>query len=168
MGLTTELLERAAFGRAQPGFTERTTLRLRESGLSAHLELLFGVACLQKNRPGEASRHFKEAWELLPGNPVLANNHAVMLGAGPGDADRAAALAIIEGVLASHPEVPTFLDTKGQILLALRRPEEAALILEAALKQAPAPATHLALAEAYSRLGRTDLADLHRNLAARK
>jgi tetratricopeptide (TPR) repeat protein len=168
MGLTTELIGGAELWNSQPGFGERTARRLRECRLAAHLRLLDGIAAIQKNLPDEGLGHFKAAWESLPGNPVIANNYAAMLGMRRADVDRAAALVIIDGVLKSHPDVPSFLDTKGQILLVLRRPEEAVPFLELALKGAPSPGAHLALAEAYSRLDKKDLADRHRALATGK
>lgn len=165
MDLTTELIQGAALWSSQPGFTERTQRRLRESGLQAHLELLWGVAGIRKNQPGEAFKHFKMAWELLPGNPVLANNYAAMLGMSRNDLDRAAALDIIERVLERKPNMSSFLDTKGQILLRLGRVEEAVVVLEVAAKGAPDRATYAALAEAYTRLGKTELAESRRQLA---
>lgn len=165
MDLTTELIQGAALWDSQPGFTERTQRRLRESGLQAHLELLWGIAEIRQNQPGEASKHFKLAWELLPENPVLANNHAALLGMSRDDADAAAALEIIGKVLERKPDVPAFLDTKGQILLRLGRDEEAVVVLELALKGAPDRGTHAALAEGYTRLGKTELAASHRRLA---
>jgi hypothetical protein len=62
--------------------------------------------------------------------------------------------------------VAPFLDTKGQILLRLGRVDEAVVVLESALKGVPDRGTHGALAEAYSRLDKTELAASHRRLAA--
>lgn len=168
LGLTTELIEGADQWLSQPGFAGRMNRRLRDAGLEAHLELFAAIASLQGNQVAEASDRFKHAWELLPGNPVLANNHAAMLATRPGDADPAGALEIIDGVLVKHPDVPSFLDTKGQILLQLGRVEESVVVLEAALKGAPDRGTHAALAEAYSRLGQTEQAGSHRRLAEQK
>lgn len=168
LGLTTELIEGADRWLSQPGFAGRMNGRLREAGLEAHLELFAAISSLRRNQTAEASDRFKRAWEMLPGNPVLANNHAAMLAIRPRDADPALALEIIDGVLVKHPAVPSFLDTKGQILLQLGRVEESVLVLEAALKGAPDRGTHAALAKAYSRLGQTERAASHRQLAERK
>ena len=143
-GLTTKLIEGSGQWLSQPGFGGRMNRRLRDAGLEAHLELFAAIASLRGNLPDEASDRFKHAWELLPGNPVLANNHAAMLGARPKDADPAGALEIIEGVLINHPDVSSFLDTKGQLLLRLGRIQESVGVLEAALKGAPGRGTHAA------------------------
>lgn len=164
-GLTTELVEGVAQWRSLPGFVGRTHRRVRDAGLEAHLQLLGAIASLERNRPDEASEQFEYAWQLLPGNPVLANNHAALLATRPSEADPAGALEIINEVLKKHPNDPAFLDTKGQILLRLGRFEEAVVMLEAALKGAPDRGTHASLAEAYTQLGNTELAASHRRLA---
>lgn len=168
LGLTTELIEGADQWLSQPGFSGRMHRRLRDAGLEAYLQLFAAIGELQRNQVAEASDRFRSAWELIPGNPVLANNHAALLATRPQDANPAGALEIIEGVLASHPTVPSFLDTKGQILLQLGRPEEAVVVLEAALKGAPDRGTHATLAKAYARLGQTERAASHRQISEQK
>lgn len=168
LGLTMELMEGVAGWGGIPGFTERVSGRLQEAGLEAHPHLLSGIAALDSGTPSNASDHFKAAWELLPENPVMANHHAALLVVRPSDADRALALKIIDGVLEKHPQVASFLDTKGQVLLSLRRVEDAVIVLEAALNLAPLPSTHLALSQAYTQLGEHELADHHRKLAGER
>jgi len=166
--LTGELLTGAGRWADLPGFGAGTRQRLTESGLDAHLLLLSGISSLMENKPDQAFVQFRKAWELLPGNPVIANNHALLLAASQASGAPVEALAIIDGVLDQYPSVAPFLDTKGRILLRIGSFEEAVVVLELALKSSPDRATHAALAEAYTGLGQTELAGWHRELSVRK
>jgi uncharacterized protein HemY len=70
--------------------------------------------------------------------------------------------------LGKHPDHPSFLDSRGQILLRRGRTGEAVQALESTLKIFPSAATHRALAEADSRIKQMDLAASHRKAALPK
>jgi tetratricopeptide (TPR) repeat protein len=163
--LTNELLIGAGVWKSFPGFAEKTRRRLSEAGLDAHSELLAATASIVGRKPGEAFVQFRNAWTLLPGNPLIANNYAYLLAFRQTDAAPTKALAIIEGVLESDPDVAEFLDTKGRILLRLERFDEAVATFERALARGADRITHRSLAEAYDGLGQTELAETHRQLA---
>jgi uncharacterized protein HemY len=97
--------------------------------------------------------------------PYVANNMATLLTLStPPELDRA--LAIIQSVVTNSPANPEFRDTRGQILLKLKRYQEAITDLEFALPSLkPAASTHKALAEAYQALGLSQLAQEHLRLA---
>jgi len=163
--LTNELLIGAGTWESFPGFAEKTRRRLTEAGLEAHSELLAATASFVGRKPGEAFLRFQNAWALLPGNPVIANNYAYLLAFRQSDAAPMQALAVIDGVLETHPDIADFLDTKGRILLHLGRFGEAAEVLDRALDIGADRGTHASLAEAYAGLGETELAETHRRLA---
>lgn len=166
LGLTLELLQGLERFDREPGFRSRVSQRIEASGLLAHQQLLSALANLQQKRPQLAFDEFKKAWELLPANPIIANNYAGILALqrAPGIASQA--LPIIDAVLKNYPNAPTFLDTKGQVLLGMGQAKEAVAVLEAALRGAPMASTHLVLAEAYAQIGSPVLAQSHRQRAA--
>jgi tetratricopeptide (TPR) repeat protein len=100
-----------------------------------------------------------------PEHAVAWNNLAWALSKEPGqDLDRA--LAAVNEALERRPEEFRFRETRGQILVALGRWDEAVGDLEFALNGMPDAAdVHGALATAYERLGQTDLATIHRQQA---
>lgn len=166
--LTSELIAGHTYWTFQPGFSGRAVTRLTELGCEGHARLLAALVALAQGQQEDASRDFARACELLPGNPIIANNHAAILGTGNGGTDPEIACVMIDQVLKEHPGVGAFQDTKGRILLKLGRPQDACKVLEGALKAANDPGTHLALADAYAALGKSDLAATHRKLAVGK
>lgn len=122
--LTTELMTGVGQRTLPPGFSETCANRLTEAGLAAHGQLLAALSSAGQNQTDEAFSQFKNAWQLLPGNPVIANHYAALLGVRPNDGDPEAALAIIDGVLKTHPGIPAFQDTRGRVLLRLGRLDE--------------------------------------------
>lgn len=166
--LTAELIAGTSLWLYQPGFSERAAACLADGKLQGLRELLAGLEKMQLGATDEAFQHFERGYGLLPDNPVLANNLAAILGTRPVGSDPARALVIIDGVLEKSPNLPSFLDTKGQILLRMGRNAEALLPLEAALSVQPSPGAHLILAEAYSRLGKHETAEVHRQAAKQK
>ncbi len=164
---TSELIAGCRTWRFLPGFQENARAALEAKRLTGLVLLLDGLEALSGGRQDEAVRRLEQAHSLIPGNPVLANNLASLIGCRITGAEPKRALAIIDGVLAKHPGNADFLDTRGHVLLKLERNQEAALVLEQALALFPRADTHLALAEAYTRLGSMDKAKLHQEAALR-
>ncbi len=125
-----------------------------------------GLEAWLAGRRAEACLHWGEACRLDPGSPVVANNLACALAAGP-DPDLNRALAIINPVIALRPNEPRFRETRGQILARLQRWTEALPDLKAALAVYPESADlHRALAETYVHLDAPGMAAEHRRRAA--
>lgn len=166
LGLTDELIAGFHHWRGLPGFVEKLQARLHAQGPAGAAGLLDGIEASLRGRDDEACAHFRNAHARLPVNPVIANNLAATLGTRASGADPAAALAVIEPVLARHPRQPAFLDTRGRILLRLDRNTEAVEVFTEVLRLCPAADAHLALAEAFTRLGDTARAEHHRRAAS--
>jgi predicted Zn-dependent protease len=78
------------------------------------------------------------------------------------------AFTLIEPVVKLLPSDARVLDTRGNILVKLKRYQEGVNDLEKALRtQKDDPQTHAALAEAYDALNIPDLAERHRREAER-
>lgn len=165
LGLTDELIAGFHQWRCLPGFVERLQARLRAQGLAGAAGLLDGIEAELRGQTEVASTHFRQAHALLAVNPVIANNFAATLGTRAIGADPVAALQVIDVVLARHPLQPAFLDTRGRILLRLGRNAEAVASFNEGLRLRPAADTHLALAEAWTRLGDHRRAQQHRRAA---
>ncbi len=101
---------------------------------------------------------------VVEGDPQHAtawNNLAWALAQEPGS-DLPWALEAVNRAIDLSPEV-RFRETRGQILVALGRWQEAVDDLEAALHSMPnAAVIHASLAKAYAALGNDDLAEMHR------
>lgn len=98
---------------------------------------------------------------------VAWNNYAFTLVQEP-NPDPAAALAAISRALELKPGDYRFRETRGQILVALGRWDEAILDLEHALNGLPESTdVHRLLAQAYDALDKPQLAELHRQQASR-
>jgi tetratricopeptide (TPR) repeat protein len=164
--LLNRLLER--LGKRGKGADEaRRVLRqmLAEGKATAYVHFALGVDALQRDKEDEARLHFERAHEIDPGLPLVANNLAWVL-AQAKSPDLPRALDLINLALRQEPANPTFRDTRGRIYLKMGRCKEALADLEAALTRAPnRPTVHLALAEAYERLGNSPQAAVHRRLA---
>lgn len=165
LGLTDELIAGFHHWRGLPDFVERLQARLHTQGPSGAAGLLNGIEASLQGRDDEACAHFRNAHALLPVNPVIANNLAATLGTRTIGAEPAAALVLIDSVLARHPRQPAFLDTRGRILLRLDRNTEAVEVFREVLRLRPAADAHLALAEAFTRLGDSRQAQHHRRAA---
>jgi tetratricopeptide (TPR) repeat protein len=149
------------------GATARSTLNrmLAQGELPALLHFLLGNDAWQRGQMAEARTQMDLAFTAAPQMPYVANNMATLLTLStPPELDRA--LAIIQSVVTNSPANPEFRDTRGQILLKLKRYQEAITDLEFALPSLkPAASTHKALAEAYHALGLSQLAQEHLRLA---
>lgn len=162
-----ELIAGFAKWRYHPGFLESLREQLAVLRGSGLIEMLDGLEALGEGKENEAISWFEKAHRLNPGNPILSNHLASLMGCRISGADPKRALAIIRAVLEKHPGNSEFLDTFGHILLRLERNQEAAEVLEKALVAGPRAATHLALSEAYTRLGQVSKAKEHQQAALR-
>lgn len=112
----------------------------------------------------DALWHTERALELEPKLLDVANNFAWLLSEDETpNLDRA--LALIESALAKRPNDHRYRDTKGTILMKLKRWNDALTEFESILplvRQGNREPVHQKLAEIYSALGRTELAELHR------
>lgn len=125
-----------------------------------------GTLALLTGDHATALNHLKIAQSTGVNTPGLLNNLAMALQKtdDPEKLGQALELSISANkLLADHPYLR---DTRGQILLKLKRYDEAIPDLEFALR-APelAPTVHASLATAYASLGQNDLADEHRKLS---
>lgn len=133
------------------------------------LHLVLGDDAWQRGDHIGARRHYEQAFQISPAAPAIANNLAYAL-ASQDAKELPRALALIDGVLAvthtDHPQRANFRETRGQILVRLGRYKEALGDLEAALVALPTRRDlHLALANAYDKLGDPDMAKAHRDKA---
>ncbi len=141
------------------------TLLASGSEATGTLHFVLGVDSWQRGLHKEARVHWERALELTPHLPIIANNLAWLLATNdPPDLPRALELAT--KAVAAAPGSAGFRDTRGQILVKMKRWPEALADLEAAL---PAmrndPQLHVALAEVYEQLGNAAVAAEHRRLA---
>lgn len=144
---------------------EREALVYCELPPAVHLAL--GTSAAMRGEMEKSRHHLEQAYAGMPTAPEVLNNLALVLVAGrDGQLDRALSLA--DAAARLRPEDPEIRDTRGQILLRLRRWREAVGDLEVALRGLPGRAAvfHGRLAQAYQGLGDGDLAARHLRLAA--
>jgi len=132
----------------------------------ALLHFCLGGLAWQQGDLEKTRFHFDAAYASAPQAPDIANNLAAVLANGE-KPDLARALAIIQPLVERFPNHPYYRDTRGQILLRLGRDREAVQDLEFSLAKLDDPRpTHKALAQAYRKLGISDLAEEHERRAA--
>ncbi|QDS96970.1 tetratricopeptide repeat protein [Adhaeretor mobilis] len=138
---------------------------LRESPRTpAQLLLAVGTEAAVAEQYQEARQFFEIAVQRDPTNPAAWNNYGLVLGEGA-DARLEEALVAVNRALEIAPQEYRFRETRGQILLRLKRWQEAIEDLEFALNGMPQlGAIHESLALAYTALGEDELANLHRTL----
>ncbi len=125
-------------------------------------DYVFWASILRQNQQNDEAREFLDrAVKLSPENDIASNNLANLLyKLEPVDLDRA--LSLCESVLKRNPKVPTFLETRGQVLAKLGRDEEAIADLVKSLEAFPnVPEIHETLARCYRKIGNAELADAH-------
>jgi tetratricopeptide (TPR) repeat protein len=146
---------------------ERVTGELeKESNLPASVHAALGTVAFRQRDFATARRHFEAAAQKRPDAASVTNNLAWLLSnTEPLDLEKALALASQAVELA--PDVATYRETRGQILLKLGRWSDSVVDLQAALNGMPDDSTiHESLATAYEKLGNTDLARAHRRSLA--
>ncbi|MFN9988326.1 MAG: hypothetical protein ACK52S_22455, partial [Pirellula sp.] len=137
-------------------------LQQREATPVGHFALSV-IAVLEEDTE-EAIRQLERTLELDPEQPLVKNNLAWLLAARESpDLDRALELA--SSAVANAPQIATYQDTLGTILLKRGETAQAVTELERALPGMPANdryKVHRKLAQAYQTLGNEDLAERHR------
>ena len=114
-----------------------------------------------------AVRYYSAAAKQDPTNAIAMNNVAWILG-NVEPKQPAKAIEYVTKALAVRQKA-RFFETRGQIYLEMGQHEKAIGDLEAALNRnyPDASVIHKALAKAYQAVGKTELADAHRDLASR-
>jgi tetratricopeptide (TPR) repeat protein len=130
----------------------------------AHLAL--GNLCWIESDTESAIFHFERAIEINGKLASVMNNLAWLLATSEQAPDLDRALGLIDTALASRPEDPDFLDTRGTVLMKLGRKREALKDLEKAifLRIASPGPVHRKLATLYEELGMVEMAEQHRLL----
>lgn len=112
--------------------------------------------------------HTEKALEINPGLLDVANNVAWLVSQQEdGDLDRA--LKLINVAVEKRPDVVNYRDTKGSILMKMKRWEEALVEMETILPRTSGEARkelHQRLAIVYAELGKDSLARMHEDEAA--
>lgn len=136
-----------------------------ESAPLAHFAL--GIKAWQGQNARDAVWHLERAYKLDASLADLANNLAWVLAHDEHHADPERALTLINSVLETKPDHAAYIETRGQILVKLKRWDEALDDLERALPEYQQNIQlHESLATVYENIGQTSLASKHANVAA--
>jgi Flp pilus assembly protein TadD len=114
-----------------------------------------------------AARHeLQAAYEIAPTRTQIKAELATTLLGGTPD-DWTQGLELIQSAVDQFPDQPEYRNIRGLLLARLGRNKEAAADLELAVAKLPNPVeTRLALAKVYDAMGKSQLADRQRHLAA--
>ena len=124
-----------------------------------------GTLALLDGKFEEAKSQLELALQSEPNAPTILNNLAVAIAEMKGS-DLEKALSLVDVALTKLPNHAYFLETRGQILVELKRWQEAIPNLEVALEAKELrPAIYPSLALAYEKIGATDLVQFYQNLA---
>ncbi len=140
---------------------------LADGQAPAVCHLLLGTSLGEADQFEEAIQHLEAARKVYPQSPVILNNLAYFLmETDPPQLE--AALEHANLAVKQAPRSPEILETRGQILAALGRDEDALPDLEAALRMENVPSeVHQTLSRVYTRLGHETMAERHRQRAAK-
>jgi tetratricopeptide (TPR) repeat protein len=167
--LLNRLLDQLRFGGPGADQARKTLHELLARGGTAVGPIHFALAVDARFRGSadEERMHLEQAFKLDPKTGLIANNLAWVLSQPP-NPDLPRALTLVNVALGREPKNPTYLDTRGQIYLAMGRWKDALADLEAVLATAPeTTGLHAALATAYEKLGHPAIAAEHKALADR-
>lgn len=130
----------------------------------AHLAM--GNLCWLEDRRDVAMFHFEQAMAIRDDVPVMLNNLAWLISHDEKKPDVDRALGLINAALEKQPENPSFLDTRGNILVMKEQWRAALTDLEKALKGVKnKKPVHKQLSLIYSQLGMQEMADIHREMS---
>jgi len=162
--LLTELCMKGETGDRKVRETLESTLSRGQSPSLVHWCL--GVLAWSSGDAAQAEDHWRLSIAANPQNAISLNNLAwALLKREPPELDKALSLAI--SALRVAPDVPQVLDTRGQILAKMGRYQEAVVDLEAALgRLSEKDRPHAVLADAYEKLGMSEMSAKHRRLTA--
>lgn len=148
---------------------DRLTRILAAGNASASIYNLVGTNALSIDDLPKAKRYLERAYSLNPDDPMVLNNLAIALVRGANDSNRAKesqrALKMVDSALAIVPQQPDVLSTRGEILIAQQRWEEARRDLEVALSKRPKSANiRRLLVQVFEALDEPALAAEHARL----
>lgn len=136
---------------------------LEKNETSAVTHFVLSIIAVLENKPDASIRYLERSLELAPDQHLVKNNLAWLLTeTSPPDLDRA--LALSRSAVESAPNIATYHDTLGSILLLRRDYPAAVTELERALGGMPPNQKHKVhrkLAESYQALGNAELAAMH-------
>lgn len=139
---------------------------VQEKGISTDTShFILGTIALNEGQIDKATHHLDIALKTNPNLPGVLNNLACAI-TEQENPDWERALRLSESALRSMPNHAYLRETRGQILLRLKRYPDAISDLEFALAAKElAPKIRPSLAEAYDAIGEQELAERHRQLA---
>lgn len=124
-----------------------------------------GTSAMMNDDIETATLHLELAAETLEMVPAVLNNLAVAL-ASRDDSQLERALTLVNKAIEKTPNQPYFYETRAQILLKLKRHQEAIVNFERAMPATTLrPQVHRGLGAAYAALGQKELSDRHNDLA---
>lgn len=130
----------------------------------AHLAM--GNLCWLEERRDVAMFHFEQAMAIRDDIPVMLNNLAWLISHDEKKPDVDRAMGLINAALEKQPDNPSFLDTRGNILVMKKEWRAALTDLEKALKGVKAKKpVHKQLALVYTELGMQEMANIHREMS---
>jgi len=132
--------------------------------LSAVVYRQIGDAAMQKGQAARAVRFYDLGLAIKPNDLVLLNNMAsALISQSPNNADKA--LEFANAALLKVPYQADVLVTRAEILLSMKRWQDARLDLEAALQsRKTSPVVHRLLVQAYTELEEHDQAADHQSI----
>jgi tetratricopeptide (TPR) repeat protein len=141
---------------------------LAEGQLPATVHLLLGSTAAAEGRWDEARLHLEQAYRLDSRLPALLNHLAWASTQGE-TPDLERALRLSDEAVKLAADEPELRATRGRILARLQRWQDALTDLEAVLADSGRQGgLHAVLAEVYSALGDSEMAERHRTLAAKE
>lgn len=150
---------------ARPEIAAMFDLLGKSTPMSSVLAETLGTAASANREWGKAQAYLQVAVDKDPKNAIAWNNLACVMIEQPNvPIDRA--YAAVAKALELQPDDFNFRETRGEILLKLKRWQEAVDDLEYAVNGMPdSPAVHKSLYVAYEALGKKEMAALHQRQA---
>ncbi len=140
---------------------------LASGNASAVVHFVLGVGAVMDGDLDASLKHMELANRASPSTPVTLNNLAFLM-AQRESPDLPKALKLINQAIQLRPEVAEFYDTRGGIYLAQKEWSKAVTDFQKALqgKAGDEQTLHTLLAQAYTELGMSELADIHTEKSA--